>query len=141
MINYVKILSEIDWDSNYSDDPDEYALRITNIITENVSSTMPNKTIAINPQDPDWMTLEIRRKIRQRKRYYCKAKRTNSPQHWLKFKKLRIEIISCISSTKKEYFDRMILRLRSGNLSPKDWGKAFYRLSLQLKVLQNRFLH
>ena len=98
--------------------------RITNIIIENVSSTIPNKTITINPQDPAWMTLEIKRKIRQRKRYYRKAKRTNSPQYWLKFKKLRNEIISCIRNTKKEYFDRMILRLRSGNLSPKDWWKA-----------------
>ena len=70
------------------------------------------------------MTLEIKRKMRQRKRYYRKTKRTNSPQHWLKFKKLRNEIISCIRNTKKEYFDRMILRLRSGNLSPKDWWKA-----------------
>ena len=117
-------LSEIDWDSNYSDDPDEYAHRITNIITENVSSTIPNKKITINPQDPAWMTLKIKPKIRQRKRYYRKAKRTNSPQHWLKFKKLRNEIISCIRNTKKKYFDRMILRLRSGNLSPKDWWKA-----------------
>ena len=122
--NYDQHLSEIDWDSNYSDDPDEYAQRITNIIIENVSSTIPYKTITINPQDPAWMTLEIKRKIRQRKRYYRKAKRTNSPQHWLKFKKLRNEIISCIRNTKKEYFDRMILRLRSGNLSPKDWWKA-----------------
>ena len=117
-------LSEIDWDSNYRDDPDEYAQRITNIIIESVSNTIPNKTITINPQDPAWTTLEIKQKIRQRKRFYQKAKRTNSPQHWLKFKKLRNEIISCIRNTKKGYFDRMILRLRSGNLRPKDWWKA-----------------
>ena len=117
-------LSEIDWDSNYSDDPDKYAESITNIIIENVSNTIPNKTITINPHEPAWMTLEIKRKIRQRKRYYRKAKRTNSAQHWSKFKKLRNEIISCIRNTKKEYFERMILKLRAGNLSPKDWWKA-----------------
>ena len=117
-------LSEIDWDSNYSNDPDEYAQRITNIIIENVSSTIPNKTITINPQDPAWMTLEMKRKIRQRKRYYRKAKRTNSPQHWLKFKKLRNEMILCIRNTKREYFDRMILKRRSGNLSPINRWKA-----------------
>ena len=88
-------LSEIDWDSNYSDDPDKYAESITYIIIENVSNTIPNKTITINPHEPAWMTLEIKRKIRQRKRYYRKAKRTNSAQHWSKFKKLRNEIISC----------------------------------------------
>ena len=117
-------LSEIDWDSNYSDDPDKYAESITNIIIENVSNTIPNKTITINPHEPAWMTLEIKRKIRQRKRYYRKAKRTNSAQHWSKFKKLRNEIISCIRNTKKEYFERMIFKLRAGNLSPKDWWKA-----------------
>ena len=70
------------------------------------------------------MTLEMKRKIRQRKRYYRKAKRTNSPQHWLKFKKLRNKMVLSIRNTKREYFDRMILKLRSGSLSPKNWWKA-----------------
>ena len=95
--------------------------RIFRVLIEKASQSFPNNTVTINPHDPPWITLEIKRKIRKRKGYYQGAKRTNSDQHWLQFKRLRNEVISSIRFAKKNFFDRMALKLKSGNLNPRDW--------------------
>ena len=118
-----KRLSEVEWNTVYNDDENKYTQNISHVLIEKASQSIPNKTITVNPHDPPWITLEIKRKIRKRKRYYRRAKRTNSDQHWLKFKRLRNEVISSIRSAKKVYFDRMTLKLKSGNLNPRDWWK------------------
>ena len=68
-----------------------------------------------------WLTTFLKRKIRQRKRAYKKARRTHLENHWLKFKTLRNEVIDLIRNSKKQYFDSIAKKLKSKSLSPKDW--------------------
>ena len=118
-----KSLSEVEWNTVYNEDKNKYTQNISHVLVEKASQSIPNKavTTCINPHDPPWITLEIKRKISKRKGYYRRAKRTNSDQHWLKFIRLRHEVISSIRSAKKDYFDRMALKLKPGNLNPRDW--------------------
>ena len=71
-------LSEVDWNSVYNDDPDIYTQKISDILIEKASESSPNRTVTINPHDQPWITSEIKRKIRRRKRYYKKATKTDS---------------------------------------------------------------
>ena len=50
--------------------------------------------------EPPWLTTLLKLKIRQRKRAYKKAKRTNLENHWSAFKILRNEATALIRSSK-----------------------------------------
>ena len=63
----------------------------------------------------------LKRKIRQRKRAYKKAKRTRLENHWSKRKNLRNEVVDLIRTSKKQYFDRIAEKLKYKSHSPKDW--------------------
>ena len=117
-------LSEVNWNLKQNDDINIYAQDISATILAKARRSIPNKTIKINPHEPPWMTFAIKRKIRQRKRSYRKAKRSNLPQHWLKFKRLRNEGISLIRQSKQNYLEHLSSKLRTGSLTSRDWWKT-----------------
>ena len=80
-----------------------------------------NKNIKVRPYEPHWLTTFLKRKIRQRKRAYKKAKLTHLENHWSAFKILRNEVTDLIRTSKKQYFDGIAEKLKSKSLSPKDW--------------------
>ena len=71
-----------DWNASINDDVNIYTENITNCITNMSRECIYNKTITVKPNEPNWITTDIKRNIRKRKRAYKKAKRTNLPRHW-----------------------------------------------------------
>ena len=89
-------LENVNWGQLQDDDIDIFTRNITNTLTNESKLCVPNQEIVINPHEPPWINSLVKRKIRKRKRAYQKAKRTNNPRHWLKFKTLRNELIALI---------------------------------------------
>ena len=50
-----------------------------------------------------------------------KAKNSYSPNHWLKFKSARNEVIDLIRKSKQKYNDSLSDKLRFGSFSSRDW--------------------
>jgi hypothetical protein len=63
------------------------------------------------------------KKITKRKKYYHRAKLTQNPFHWHKFKTLRNEVVSLIRTAKQNYFQKLAISLKSETLTSKDWWK------------------
>ena len=61
-----------------NNDIDIYASNITDKISELAKKNIPNKTVKIRQSDPTWLTSEIKKMIRKRKRLYNKFKRSKS---------------------------------------------------------------
>ena len=80
--------NNINWDELKSNDIDIYAQNITDVIKRGRGNTIPHKTVNVKAHEPPWITSLIKRKIRQRKRLYKKARKSNNPSKWLKFKKV-----------------------------------------------------
>ena len=79
-------LENVNWGQLQDDDIAIFTQNITNTLTNESKLCAPRKEIVINPHDPTWINSLIKTKIRKRKRAYQKAKRTDNPRHWLKFK-------------------------------------------------------
>ena len=90
--------------------------------------TIPNKIVTIRPNEHPWITCQIRRLIRKRKRTYLQYKRTTSTFLWEKYKNIRNKTVSCIRKSKKEYFDKLDSILSSGTTNM----KLFWKTSKQL---------
>jgi hypothetical protein len=116
-------LVDIDWNSIKDDNIDLYAKTFSDVLNNISCQCIPNRKVSINTQDPPWLNGLIKKKIRQRKRLYRKAKRTNVPAHWTKFKKFRNETVNLIRNTKLQYYQSLGLKLQTLPLSSKDWWK------------------
>ena len=110
-----------DWDSLKDRNIDTYAQNISNSILKIAFECIPNKCITVKPSDPPWITSVLKRQIRKRKRAYRKAKTTNQSHHWTKFRRLRIEVTTLIRQGKQQHNDKLAEKLKSENLSSKDW--------------------
>ena len=84
---------------------------------------IPNKVITIRPSDPPWITTFIKRHIGKCKRAYKRAKQTNLPIHWTKFRNLRNRVTQLIRESKQSFNESMATKLKSDSLSPKQWWK------------------
>ena len=119
---------DTDWDSLRDENIDTYATNISNSILTIASECIPNKSITVIPSDPPWITSGLKRQIRKRRRAYRKAKATNQSHHWAKFKRLRNEVTTLIRNCKQQHTNKITQKLKSENLSSKDWWstlKAF----------------
>ena len=67
-------------------DVDNVANKISSVIMETASSSIPHKNVTIRPNDPPWMHNEICHLIRQRRRLHRKAKNDNTTEAWAKFR-------------------------------------------------------
>ena len=98
-----------------------YAKQFTNKLMNLAELCIPNKIITIRPADPPWITTHIKRLIRRRKRAYRVAKRTQNPHDWNKFKQLRNKATAAIRESKQAMNDRLADKLKSSDLSSKQW--------------------
>ena len=120
-----QLIQEFNWQSLKNDDINVYAENVTNKILELCELAIPNKTITVRPSDPPWISGHIRRLIRRRKRAHRKAKRLDTPESWRKFRKLRNEANKAIKSANQDLKDKSANKLKSDNISSKDWWKTF----------------
>ena len=117
------MISNTDWETFRNDDIDTYAVNVTDHILNLKKDCIPNKTVKIRQSDPPWMHNNLRKLMRQRKRAYDKAKKTNSQQQWQKYKRLRNETTNMLRSSKREYFEKMANKLNTNVTSSRDWWK------------------
>ena len=111
----------VDWNSLHDPDIDIYSDKITHAILSIANEAIPNRSITVNHSDPPWITFCMKRHIRKPKRAYRKAKTTGFDSDWIKFRKLRNNVVSLIRNRKKSFYDKIAEKLRSENLSNKSW--------------------
>ncbi|MEW8546337.1 MAG: endonuclease/exonuclease/phosphatase family protein [Candidatus Thiodiazotropha sp.] len=109
------------WDLFQDNDIDTYARNVTNHIKDISKQCIPNKTIRVRPLEPPWITSNIKKHIRKRKRLYRKAKITNNNDIWNKFRRLRNKTIALIRLSKQNHIEKLKAKLKSENLTSKDW--------------------
>ena len=122
------------WDALKDADIDTYARNVTNHIKEISKQCIPNKTIRVRPLEPPWITSSIKKQIRQRKRLYPRAKTTNNPEVWNKFRRQRNKTISLIRLSKQNHIDKLKAKLKSENLTSKDWWSTLKYFILPEKI-------
>ena len=113
--------TSFDWDSIMNNDINIYANNMNTTVTAIAKKCIPNRCIKIKPSEPPWITTDIKRNIRKRKRAYKKVKRTNSESDWKQFKTLRNKVVQNIRDSKKLFYDKTAAKFTSENLSSKDW--------------------
>ena len=76
---YRHILNNIDWDGiTDGNDLDNLAEKFTDTLIKAAEKTVPNKTVTIRPDDYPWINGKIRKLIRNRKRLFRKARKSNN---------------------------------------------------------------
>ena len=114
-----------DWDALFtSDDVNEIADNITSNIINAAKESIPNMTVTIRPKEPERINAKIKTAIRQRKRFFQKAKRLNTNQAWNKFKSQRNKVTALVREQKKQYFEKLAEDLRRNSSSSKSWYKT-----------------
>ena len=110
-----------DWESLYDQDINKHVKNITEHITDISKACIPNRLTRIRPDEPPWITTNIKHHIRLRKRAYRKAKRTNTTHHWAIFRAQRNKVIGMIRDSKSTCNENIVNKLKSDTLSSKDW--------------------
>ena len=114
--DYTKLREDIlaaDWNECFNEDISIYTDLFTKKLLTISENCIPTKIVTVRPNDPPWLNNNIRRKIRARKRAFRKARRTQNPLHWDKFKKLRNQTVRDIRKVKQEYYDSLANKLAS----------------------------
>ncbi|MCG7878660.1 MAG: reverse transcriptase domain-containing protein [Candidatus Thiodiazotropha endolucinida] len=127
-------LTQVNWDQVFvSNNINECADKLTDSILKAARATIPNKTVTIRPNEPEWINAQIKREIRKRKRLFKNAKRKNTTASWNKFKQKRNEVTLLTRNAKKQYKDKLINDLINSNTNSKRW----HRLVKQIIAPQN----
>ena len=105
-------------------DVDNVAIKISSVIMETASSSIPHKNATIRPNDSPWMHNEIRHLIRQRRRLHRKAKNVNTNEAWAKFRKIRNKVVGKIRSAKSDYENRISISLQTNTTNIKNLVEA-----------------
>ena len=131
---YRQQLTQTDWDQVFeSNDINVCADKFTNSILKAAKASIPNKTVIIRPNEPQWINAKITREIRKRKRLFKDAKRNNTSNSWNNFRQKRNEVTLMIREAKKQYRDKLTNGLINSNTNSKRW----HRLVSQIIVPQN----
>ena len=102
----------------------EIAIKVTDLIIKAAKESIPNKTVKIRPNKPQWINSFIKRQIRQRKRLFRIAKRVKSEHAWAKFKQKRNSVTAIIRQAKKDNNDKLVNELRHNEHNSKLWYKV-----------------
>ncbi len=119
------------------DNLDVYTNNVTSSILSISKDCIPNRDVTIRHDDPPWITLEIRRSIRQRKRLYRKARRSDREHDWLRFKQLRNKTVTLIKEAKIAQTNKLEDKLKSGDKTSKSWWstlKSFIKPSSSTSI-------
>ena len=127
-------LRNTDWSIAFTKSTiNEIATEWTNIYTTVLENSIKRKTITVRPNDAEWITPEIRKAIRQRKRIHSRAKKRNKQEDWEKFRSKRNEVIRLIKEAKDKHTENQIRFINSSenkSSNPKTWWKLvkeFYK--------------
>ena len=120
-VKYRNKLNRIDWDNILAThDVNKCAEQFSDSIMLAARESIPNKIVTIRPSEPLWINSNIKRNIRQRKRLYKKAKRTNTVNRWERFKHKRNEVNALIRTAKSQYNVKLANDLKTTILTLKN---------------------
>jgi len=104
---YREDITSTDWDSLINRNHLNTAVEsVTKTIIEIADKHIPSKYIQVRTQDPPWMTSNIKRMIRKRKRLHKSAKKRDTPQSWSNFRRTRNICVSLVRNAKIQHFSR-----------------------------------
>ncbi|XP_053388703.1 uncharacterized protein LOC128551811 [Mercenaria mercenaria] len=113
--------ANINWHQLKHTNINTYTKNITDTILSISKSCIPNKDVTIRPSDPPWFPPNLKKMIRQRRRYYKKAQHTNTEHDWLKFRTLRNKIITTIRQSKEKNIHQLATNLKTIQQNSKSW--------------------
>ncbi|MCG8113032.1 MAG: reverse transcriptase domain-containing protein [Candidatus Thiodiazotropha taylori] len=125
---FSKDLEETDWQSLKNNDINIYAENITDKICQLANKHIPNKIIKVRQSDPSWLSNDIKRLIRKKKRLYDKYKRTNRTNDFENYKQTRNRLTNEIRKSKNDDIRKLANRLENTNVGPKDWWKTLKQI-------------
>lgn len=115
-------LSQVDWDAVLKNSSDQAAEKFTEILMNAAMETIPSKTCTIRQGDKPWMHNEIRTEIRRRRRLHKKAKHTNNPDDWKKFRTQRNKVITLVREAKTMHYNKIVSIINEpGETSTRQW--------------------
>jgi hypothetical protein len=137
-----ELAASTNWHQFKDQSIDIYAHKITEAIIDISKISIPNRNVTIRPNDPPWFPPNLKILIRQRRRYYKKAKRTNTEHDWLQFRTLRNNIVSKINISKANHIQNLANNLKTSQQNTKSWWsclKSFIKpcSSSSIPPLQN----
>ena len=103
-ICFCEKLAAVNWDGIFAiinNDLDRVVDLFTNILLKAAADSIPNKVITVRKMDPPWINNAVRRAIRKRNRLNNRAKKTNLPEHWAKFRKFRNKTVNLVRQQKQ----------------------------------------
>lgn len=121
-----------DWDALKDNNIDTYAKNITGQISNLAHKHIPNKTITVRQSDPPWLTNEIKKMIRKRKRLYNKFKRTKNNIDFESYKQIMNKIICEIRKSKQQQINQ---------LADKHWTKRLVENTQTIHKTRKLFLN
>ena len=80
--------------------------------------------VKLSPFEKIKLTSNIRKLIRKKNRIYRKARRSNSPSGWNKFRGIRNDVTNLVRKSKEEHKHNLIKKLINENSSGSNWWKA-----------------
>ena len=117
-------IQDYNWDEVKDNDVDVYAKKLTDHISQLASKYIPNKTIKVRQSEPPWLTNNIKKMMRKRKRLYDKYKRLNNIVDFENFKQIRNKVTNEIRKSKHIQTDKLAQKLANDTSGPKDWCKT-----------------
>ena len=94
----------------------------TKLFLDVAKERIPNKIVTIRPNDKSWFNGYLRRLLRTKNRSHHKAKKTNTPENWAKFRADRNRYINESRRCKLEYeSDKFSSIINSGVRNSKKW--------------------
>ena len=123
-MSFSRDLDNTDWNSLRNDDMDTYTNNITEHITKLANKHIPNKEIKVRKSDPSWLTTNIKRLMRKRKRLYNKYKKSKTNTDFEAYKNARNKVTFEIRKSKKNQLDKLTEKLKSNTLDQKDWWRT-----------------
>ncbi|MCG8077918.1 MAG: reverse transcriptase family protein, partial [Candidatus Thiodiazotropha taylori] len=125
--NYNDLREEItntNWQHIKNQDLDIYTSNVTNHIINTAKKHIPNKNIIIRHSDPEWLTSNIKKMMRKRKRLYDKYQKAKNEANLSAYKIFRNKVTAAIRRSKKTATDKLAKRLSDSTLKPKDYWKT-----------------
>ena len=112
------------WETLKNNNIDIYAENVTEKITSLTDKHILNKTINFCKTDPPWLTTNIKKLLRKKKRLYDKQKKSNNPTHWDAHKHFRNHVTSEIRKSKQYQIDKLAGRLVNSETGQKNWWRT-----------------
>ena len=117
-------LTNTDWQTLKDNNVDKYAENITERIIALANKHIPNKLITVRKSDPPWLTTNIKKLLRKKKRLYDKYKKSNNINHFEVYKHFRNEVTREIRKSKQIVMNKLTEQLTLSSTGPKDWWKT-----------------